>query len=257
MKTIVTSVFLFVLALGQLLAQSSSSRFVAKQNHVWGSATAAIDLSQYWILHIEYQERRADSGEDIQQHLARVGLLRRLDDKHLLGGGYAFVHTAAYGELPAKFPFDEHRAWLQFQSKEQLKSLGLTHRYRFEFRHIDPTHTSRNEFRIRYLLRMQHPIVVGAKHQFYGVFFDEVFVNMGKKIAYNIFDQNRAALLLGFSINKRLNIEAGYLNQYLMQRNLNAEHQNKIENNHTALITLAWNGPWHSPNRPNAAPEKQ
>lgn len=257
MKHLLISILFVAIGIEHVFAQAEATRYVVHQKNLWSSATAAIDIAPRWVLHLEFQERRADFGEDIQQHLARVGVLRRLDDQHLFGGGYAFIHTGSYGALPAKTPFDEHRAWLQFQSKEQLKSLGLTHRFRLEFRHIDPQHASRNEFRARYLFRMQHPIIRGQHHQLYAAMFDEIFVNMGKKVAYNIFDQNRASLLLGFTINKYLQIEAGYLNQYLMQRSLNAEHQNKIENNHTALITVVWNGPLHSASRPNAELEKQ
>jgi hypothetical protein len=257
MKTTLSIIVILLLSACHSFAQAGKTRYIVNQQHLWGSATAALDINPRWMLHLELQERRAEIGEDIQQHLSRVGLMRRLDDKHLLGGGYAFVHTAAYGELPAKFPFDEHRVWLQFQSKEQLKSFGLTHRLRFEFRHLDPARTSRNEFRFRYYFRLQHPLIKGEKHQLYGVLQDEVFVNMGVKVAYNFFDQNRASAMLGYKVNKHLSIEAGYLNQYLLQRSLNADYQNKIENNHTALLALTWSGSLRKPAQQPTDTEKK
>jgi hypothetical protein len=257
MKHLVLTLLFCSIGLGQLSAQLYSTRQVAQQQHVWGSVIAGLDLSPHWILHLEFQERRAEFGKDLQQHLARIGLLYRLDDKHQVGGGYAFIHTSTYGEFPAKLPFDEHRMWVQFQSKEQIKSLGLSHRYRIEFRHIDPENASRNEVRLRYMIRMQIPLIQRERHLFYAALLDEVFINMGKKVAYNVFDQNRASMLLGLTLNKHFAIESGYLNQYVMQRSLNAAGQNKIENNHTLIIALNWVGPLHAgPNQPRSSNTK-
>ncbi len=46
---------------------------------------------------------------------------------------------------------------------------------------------------------------------------NEVFFNLQNKSKLNdkFFDQNRAYLALGYRVNPRLDLEAGYLNQYV------------------------------------------
>jgi hypothetical protein len=48
---------------------------------------------------------------------------------------------------------------------------------------------------------------------------NEVFGNIqnNAKVNNHVFDQNRAYVALGYRFSKRMDIEAGYLNQYVQQ----------------------------------------
>jgi hypothetical protein len=65
---------------------------------------------------------------------------------------------------------------------------------------------------------------------------DEVFVNFGKGVGKNIFDQNRLNFALGWRFNKDFNVQVGYLNQFI-------EKADGIRNerNHTLLISTVYN----------------
>jgi hypothetical protein len=54
-------------------------------------------------------------------------------------------------------------------------------------------------------------------HQFYISLFDEMFVNAGKNVGNNIFDQNRFLAALGYKVAPDVRIELGYLNQLAFQ----------------------------------------
>lgn len=71
--------------------------------------------------------------------------------------------------------------------------------------------------RMRYLMRLQLPI--GKKKiedkTLYAALYDEVFIQFGKEVQENIFDQNRLGALLGYKWNKSFRIEGGALLQTL------------------------------------------
>ena len=221
--------------------QQSTTRLTAHQQHAWFVGSGLLDIHPKWSIFYDVQARRESWGADLQQNLYRIGLFRKLSNNQLLGGGYAFVHTGVYGELPVKYPFDEHRGWLQFQTKQLFAKGQLTHRYRAEFRWIDPERNLRREIRARYMVRYQHTWSESENTQWYTAVYDEVFVNMGKDVAYNIFDQNRFGVVMGRKFNRTLSLELGYLNQCIMQRSLTADGRNKMEDNDTVLMSLIWN----------------
>jgi long-subunit fatty acid transport protein len=70
------------------------------------------------------------------------------------------------------------------------------------------------------------------------ILYDEIFMNFGKKVTNNDFDQNRLGLMLGYKITPKLSLEMGYLNQYLKLRSRTATFQNRYENNHTLMTTV-------------------
>lgn len=71
--------------------------------------------------------------------------------------------------------------------------------------------------RFRYQFRTQYPFYSKGDKQLYGAAADEIFIGAGKNLGVNIFDQNRIFALLGYKLNKKLSIEAGYMNQTLQQ----------------------------------------
>ncbi len=71
--------------------------------------------------------------------------------------------------------------------------------------------------------------------------YDEVFINFGKGVRYNLFDQNRAYAALGFHLGKVGKVECGFLYQVVQQGSLlqsGTDYFNKIENNFTFQLSL-------------------
>jgi len=65
---------------------------------------------------------------------------------------------------------------------------------------------------------------------------DEIFLGFGKGIEKNVLDQNRFNIALGWRFTNNLNLQVGYLNQYIIKTD-----GVKIERNHTLLTSLVYN----------------
>jgi hypothetical protein len=124
-----------------------------------------------------------------------------------------------------------------------LGKVKLAHRYRLEQRMIGnastgPFENGRYENRARYMAKANINITDG-KHPIFVAFYDEVFINFGKDVAYNIFDQNRLYGAIGYSFSPALKLELGYLSQVVQLRSLDVTSlKSRIENNHTLQIAL-------------------
>ena len=218
-------VFLFILFLGPLSIFAQSVRATANSTHAWFMVNGFTKIKGNFSFFHDVQFRRSDFISEKQQLLLRGGLAYDFNDKIQGMAGYAYVSTAPYGDYPVKNTFDEHRAFEQIQIKQSLGKVNLFQRYRLEQRWLGSAalggfKSSRFENRARFMARLNFPILTTGKIGLYANIYDEIFINFGKKVAYNIFDQNRWAANIGVKFNKNISVEVGYLLQTLQQRNL-------------------------------------
>lgn len=193
----------------------------------WLQTFNTISLNKKWSLHLEYQWRRDNGLKYWQQSLLRVGANFKLNENITAHIGYAWVETFPYGDYPIanNGTFPEHRIYEQISFRQPVNKFLFTHRFRIEQRLLGRVKTGTDReiedwlflHRFRYQFRMQHPFYTNGDKQFYGAAADEIFIGAGKNVGVNIFDQNRIILLLGYKLNKKLSIEAGYFNQTLQQ----------------------------------------
>jgi len=231
-----------------------SIRDVKPQNHAWMMYFGTHALSPNWSLHLEAQIRRADGFSSAQQTLLRAGINFHLSSSSYATVGYCWVNTHPYGTFPSKSIFPENRIWEQFQNKNQLGKVEWISRFRLEQRWINlPSFSSSTQSwtagdpvfsnRFRTLQRLSIPFK-GTKiedYSWYLSMYDECFIQFGKNIGLNVFDQNRAYIAIGTKIPKIGRLEIGYLNQLLLKSN-----GIQVENNHTLQIGLNANIPFHS-----------
>lgn len=201
--------------------------------------------------HAEIQWRRNDIVADPQQVLLRTGLDIYAKTSGRFTLGYAFIKTYPYGEFGVPNPFPEHRIWQQYTNTQSLGKVRLAHRYRLEQRMIGNAaegtfKNGRYENRVRYMAKVTIPLTAGEYALFLAA-YDEVMINFGKEVAYNIFDQNRIYGALGVSLSANLKLEAGYLYQLVKLRSLDAQLRNRIENNHTLQLGLFSTIPFFDP----------
>jgi hypothetical protein len=200
-------------------------------------------FSTWMGLHAEVQWRRTDLFSENQQLLLRTGLDFYLKPNLRFTVGYGFIETYPYGDFAVQNAFPEHRIWQQLLVPQDLGKVKLSHRYRVEQRMIGNSATGqfengRYENRMRYMVKATINITDG-KRPIFAALYDEVFINFGKDVGYNIFDQNRVYAAVGYSISPTLKMEVGYLYQAVQLRNLDGTSlKNRIENNHTLQIAL-------------------
>lgn len=220
----------------------------ARNTNTWLMYFGNHKISGRFGIHAEVQLRRSEVVSENQQLLFRTGLdiYTKSNDRFTIG--YAFIETYPYGEFAVANAFPEHRIWQQFLTAQSLGKVRLTHRYRLEQRMIGNAATGqfsngRYENRFRYMARVTSNLSRGDR-PVYAAIYDEVFVNFGKDVGYNIFDQNRIYGALGFTLSSVLKLEAGYLYQVVHLRGLNPEGKVRIEDNHTFQIGLYCTAPF-------------
>lgn len=227
---------------------SGQDRISTVNQHAWFSYTGDHPVSKRWELHLEGQWRRHDLGLKWQQLQLRPAVNYALNQSAVVMTGYAFTDTFQYGDYPVPYRFPEHRAFEQILLKHRIGKVDLQHRYRLEQRFfgarsdpaVDRIDSSRYENRFRHLTRINIPLT--PDRQYYIGVYEEFFINFGKNVAENVFDQNRAYVALGLPIAKDTRIEVGYLLQIIQQRDGRV-----FEYNHTIQLNLFSDIPFWQP----------
>ncbi len=191
-------------------------------------------LSKNWSIHFDGQFRSANEFDYLRTTIIRPGITYKLSQSTDATLGYALILTN-YQNLPANAykPDPEHRIWEQIFYKLPLsKKLILNNRFRLEQRFINTSsNTALFSQRFRYFARVIIPLRK-VENKFNKGWFaglqNEVFVNLQNKSRLNnsFFDQNRAYASLGYRLNSKIDIDAGYLSQTV--KGLNSNTQNNV-----------------------------
>jgi len=232
---------LLLLAFGvPALGHVSQGRLHDHNFHGWFVYSGDHPVGGRWGAHLELQWRRHDFIAQPQQLLLRPAINLRLTERVGFSSGYAYVSTHRYGSYPIPAPFPEHRIYQQVTLRHGSGKVELQHRGRLEQRWIG-TRTAplsgtigldgwRYQNRVRYLLRLGVPL---KNPRWYIAVSNEIFLNLPPRHSAATFDQNRAFAGLGYKLGKDTRLEAGYLQQSLLQRSGRV-----LELNHTIQIGL-------------------
>ena len=165
-------------------------------------------LNQKWNLHNEVQYRNYNAIGDLEQLLLRTGLGYTFNEnKNNILLGYGYILSENYvGDTDDKVSVNEHRIFQQFTSKQNIGSVKLNHRYRFEQRFVE----SDFKMRFRYFLGLNIPLNNNDKNNYYFSAYNEIFLNTESAI----FDRNRVFGGIGYHLNKNIRFEIGYMNQF-------------------------------------------
>lgn len=208
-----------------------------QQPATWVNAFVDHDLTDRAALWFDGHWRRMDLGAPPQQLLLRPGVQVTLRPGLRVGGGYAYIATAPYGESPNPRPLREHRIWQQLAVSHALRGLSLSHRLRVEQRWSAPVLADgdlaplRYQQRLRYFVRAQRPVGVRT----YGFAANEFFFPVGHSEGAQRRLQNRAQLGVGIPLDARQRIELGYLHQW---NRITPRETHEI--NHTLVLSWYW-----------------
>ena len=194
-----------------LLFALTLPNFVQSQESDFGNWLIYIGnkkLNQKWNLHNEVQYRNYNAIGDLEQLLLRTGLGYTFNEnKNNILLGYGYILSENYvGDTDDKISVNEHRIFQQFTSKQNIGSVKLNHRYRFEQRFVE----SDFKMRFRYFLGLNIPLNNNDKNNYYFSAYNEIFLNTESAI----FDRNRVFGGIGYHLNKNIRFEIGYMNQF-------------------------------------------
>ena len=208
----------------------------------WLASFNTLKLDKKLSLHFDAQLRSTDELQNVQTLLLRPGLNIHFSKKVIGSFGYGFIQNRrtisnVTGEAV------ESRIWQQLLVNQKINNISSAHRFRLEQRFLPVSKIVNNTLeqdgnkyanRFRYFTRNVIPLShqkTFSKGLFAGI-QDELFFNIGNAAAVNgkTFDQNRLYLSLGYRLNPKIDIETGYMNQYISGRN------NNFTNNHIFQI---------------------
>jgi hypothetical protein len=205
------------------------ARLFAQDNQFsgWAAVFHSQKLSEHWGYSFDGQLRSHDELSYLKHILLRPSANYYFAKNKVGALGYAYIAT--YGRTTAGDQTfrPEHRIWQQYTYTHKLsKNVNLAHRFRLEQRFLGNTAATKNDHyfaqRFRYFARAIVPLKKDSAVFAQGPFValqNEVFVNIQNKNKVNkhFFDQNRAYVAVGYRINKMIDVETGYLNQYIKQ----------------------------------------
>ncbi len=203
------------------LAMATFTVFGQTQNQTsgWFMFLNSTKFSEKWGMHLDVQLRSADQLDYLRNVLIRPGLTYYINNKSNVTVGYLLNTTKTEVLGAADIDLVENRIWEQYILTHKISSIFTTHRFRLEQRFIEQNNGSEVfSQRFRYFFRLIQPLQKQAEAFSKGAFLalqNELFFNIQHKdqLSGNFFDQNRAYLAIGYRFSKKVDIEAGYLNQ--------------------------------------------
>lgn len=206
--------------LGRSQAQTSN------EFSMWGAWFHTQKFSEHWGGVFDAQFRSADEVKYLKHPLLRPGVSYYFKKNKIATVGYLFTGTHRKTTTENTFR-TEQRIWEQYIYTHKIQRTAMQHRFRLEQRFVERQGASDAFFaqRFRYFTRGIVPMKKQPEFT-QGPFValqNEVFVNVQHKDRTNghVFDQNRAYLALGYRLSKAIDIETGYLNQYIKQLETN------------------------------------
>lgn len=246
MKTVRVFLLMMILGLGFWNSISFAQvRLNTSNFNNWFVYSGDHKISSKWGLHLEAQARMNGINK-WQQPFVRLGVNYHLNSNVFFTAGYVANQTYPYGDFGVPLRFPEHRIYEQLQIKNQINIFEFITRFRLEqrFSKLPVYDALLGRYtlgkyvytnRVRVMNRVAIPLqgTTIEDKSFYLAIQDEAFINFGKNVGKNIFDQNRFYAGLGYKVPSVGRLELGY-----MEHTLFKSDGIKVENNHTLQIGL-------------------
>ncbi|SDQ78954.1 Protein of unknown function [Flagellimonas zhangzhouensis] len=199
----------------------SQEKEIIKRGEQWLQYNNTVLLSEHWSVFGNAGARWRDGFESFSVFFGRVGGRFVLTDHVRVASGFTYVELISNGD----------RRLAEFRPYEELlvvptagKKFGLSHRFRFEQRFFNPIVDDKiqsdNTFavRFRYALSTKIPIAKLSKDNpdfklSLGI-SDEVMLNAGKNVVYNVFDKNRFVITSTVQFSKWMSVALAWNDQF-------------------------------------------
>jgi hypothetical protein len=184
----------------------------------WSAWFNTHKFNDRWSLISDVHVRTADDWSSVRTGIARVGGSYALTKSISLGAGYAYIGTYS----PGGRDLSEHRLWQQAVHRTTFGDIAVSQRLRLEQRRLERlTGSDLDSWRLRYQLRLTKPL----GERWYVTAQNEAFAHLSgrRQLTGKAFDQNRASLGFGWKATPAVDVEAGYLNQFIKGRTVDTQ----------------------------------
>jgi hypothetical protein len=189
----------------------------------WTTYQPQFRLSKHWGLWSDIEVHSKDDDlSAVSQTVYRIGVTYYATDLCKITAGYGFSNYYP-GDNHKNISLPEHHGWQQLQWYTYLKKKKLMQWLRLEERFrrnvIDDntlantyTFTYRARYNCFYVMPLTKKGIVA--HSLSAVIADELYINFGKNIVNNYFDQNRMFAGFSYAVNSHDNLVFGYMNVF-------------------------------------------
>ncbi|MEQ6120244.1 DUF2490 domain-containing protein [Reichenbachiella sp. MALMAid0571] len=213
-KSYKASITLIVILLSfTLLAQK---KHVMHENQQWIEYSNLSLLSNKFRLQTNAGLRWNDSFRQKSLKFVRTSLGYQMHPDILISGGLTLVRSYSENQLNKT----EIRPYEEVLMNRYYNKLRIQHRFRAEQRFLKYTDTNLHGFhhRLRYRFMLRWPVYanssdINSKNLTINI-GDEVYLNAGKEITDNIFDQNRILIGPSFQFNQKFAITLLYIQKF-------------------------------------------
>ena len=215
---------LVLLAILLISLTNYSCKAVENDLGLWTPVFITLPINKRFSSQLEINPRLQDNVTQFHQLFIRPALTYHLSDKLSLTQGYSWN--------PLFHPFkNNQRIWQQVQLSNDFSKLKLGNRFRLEERFIE--NVSGVPIRGRYRIGTWIPLDKEKKWTF--VTWDEIFVNFNSRShgPQGGFDRNWLFAGINKKISENVNLEGGYMFQYINNR---SPKQDLL--NHVILVNL-------------------
>lgn len=201
--------------------QASAQGTITKQHLIWNRHHLTIELPKNFQVRQEVEERAYWFPWRQHQLLVRSHLVYKLKKnpwQFAAGFTYFLQTTPQDPEADELDNRTELRPQLEIATKQKLNSkFSLGHRYWSEFRFFEDEngHFPFSHIRVRYLLTLAYKPIDKLTLKVY----NDLHMNIGKDIVYNVFDQNRTGAAVKYMFVPSFGIEASYFYWYQQKSN--------------------------------------
>ena len=223
-------IILFCLSTNKVYAQKA----IEDQNLLWLRYQVKLGINPNWQLVQELEERTYWFPSRQHQFLTRTMLKRDWGKGWIIGAGFTYISQSNPQDPSEKnfYSLYELRPQLELSYKQKLSDrFELGHRYWSEFR-IREQENGKLKYannRSRYKVEITYSPLDQLKLKA----FEEVFLNIGSSITYNVFDQNRLGISAQYDLLKNFAAELGYINWFQQKSS-----GNEFYNRHIIRLTL-------------------
>jgi len=179
---------------------TAQEKNVTYSDQQWFQYYNQLKLSKKWVIMTDGSYRRKDSFNSTAQYLLRIGAGYRLSPDVSVASGYA--NLGFYKS--EKVRLRENRTYQELVLTQKFSKFNLKHRFRIEERFFNTTSNSEIagqktfNFRFRYGFQASIPVLklssTDPGKKLLLQLGDEIMINAGHDIIYNVFDQNRVLI---------------------------------------------------------------
>jgi hypothetical protein len=224
---------------------SYSQKQATSIQQLWLGNTSQLRFSSHWGFSVDLQVRsREKFYKGLSQVSSRMGAVFYVNELVRIAAGYYFADNIPRDYHKAVFQ-DEHTGWQQLSWSTKYPRLNINQSLRLEerFRHRVLNEKKLGQgYGFNYRTRYNILTNIGLSSKPFtqralsAVFYNEVYLNFGKQITHNTFDQFRTYAGFSYTITKNANLQFGYL--YSFQQ---LAAGNKYRNLHAARIFYLYN----------------